>query len=58
MSTRYTRRRIPSADIREGVCTEMLDALRGLLEVHDAMGAGQSYAAAKARAAIAKATAA
>jgi len=35
---------------------DMLDALRTLLEVHDAMGAGQSYAADKARMAIAKAT--
>lgn len=36
---------------------ELLDALQQLLEVHDAMGAGQSYAATKARAAIAKASA-
>ncbi len=34
---------------------DLLDALQHLLEVHDAMGAGQSYAAEKARAAIAKA---
>lgn len=35
---------------------ELLDALAGLLEVHDALGAGQSYAATKARAALAKAS--
>lgn len=34
---------------------DMLDALKVLLEVYDAMGAGQSYPATKARAAIAKA---
>jgi hypothetical protein len=34
---------------------ELLDALSMLLEVHDAMGAGQSHAATKARDAIAKA---
>ena len=35
---------------------ELLDTLTALLEVHDAMGAGQSHAATKARVAIAKAT--
>lgn len=36
---------------------ELLDALATLLEVHDALGAGKSYSATKARDAISKACA-
>ena len=34
---------------------DLLEALQGLLEVHDALGAGTSHSACKARAAIARA---